>query len=164
MNLLLFYILFIILLMIPQQILADDYGNLPQSYLYKFKRAQDKIDLFLILDPQKKIEKLVKQSDTKIAALPGLIKQQEIQLANEIALKAGNDYTEINLIYNKTRTKPDQETFFALNKNSQKYQKILKSLSKHLDNNSQKTFLQVASFYEENQRQLRKMFEEDAVK
>lgn len=125
-------------------------GMLPDSPFYKLKVLRDKITLALIVDPLKKIDYLLLQTDKGILATAMLIDKNEISLAETTALKAENNYTLLTYELGKLPKKPNDIFFNKLKTASLKHQDVLQSLIKRVPQNKQKVFEQVINFSKTN--------------
>jgi hypothetical protein len=131
-------------------------GILPDNPLYKLKVLRDKITLALIANPQKKIEYLLLQTDKGILATAMLIDKGEIDLAQQTALKAENNYTLITQELFRLVKQPDQSFFDNLKTASLKHQEVLTSIIKRVPADKQLVFKQVIDFSKRNYQSIMK--------
>jgi len=125
-------------------------GILPDNKSYKLKVLRDKISLALISNPQKKIEFLLLQTDKGILATAMLIDKGEVDLAQQTALKAENNYTLIPQVLFQFTKQPDQSFFDKLKTASLKHQEVLNSIVKRVPAQKQLVFKQVIEFSKRN--------------
>lgn len=131
-------------------------GMLPDNKFYKLKVLRDKISLALISDPQSKIELLLRLTDKGILAAAMLVDKGEIDLAQETALKAENNYTLIPQVLFHFLKQPNQAFFDKLKTASLKHQEVLESIVKRVPVQKQLVFQQVIEFSKRNYQQLEK--------
>lgn len=138
-------------------------GILPDSPLYKLKLLREKIILFFITDPQKKIDYYLLQSDKGILASAMLADKKEYSLAETTALKAENNYTLLSGTLPQLLKKPDDAYFAKLKAAALKHQEILLSIVKKVPQSEQKTFLQVIDFSRRNWQTIEKYEQENGA-
>lgn len=131
-------------------------GILPGSPLYKLKVLRDKISLGLINDPRKKIDYLLLQTDKGILATAILVDKGEIDLAQQTALKAENNYTLISQELFHFISQPNQTFFNKLKTASLKHQEVLQSIIKRVPQSKQEIFKEVIDFSQRNYKQIEK--------
>ena len=131
---------------------------LPDNPLYKIKVLRDKIMEKLIIDPQKKIDYYLLQTDKQIAMVAMLVDKKASALAKETALKGENNFTELVFMYKKTSTKPDAKTLKKLQKAAGKHQEILMNSIKKVNAEDAKVLQQVINFSKTNVTELEKLF------
>lgn len=137
-------------------------GILPDHPLYKLKLLRDKITLYLISDPRKKIDYYLLQTDKGILATAMLVDKKEFDLANQTALKAENNFTLLSSTYDGYYFKengkiPDQQELLKkLKTASLKHQEVLTSLLEKTPKEKQTTFLQVIDFSKRNMESIEK--------
>ncbi len=125
-------------------------GMLPDSPLYKLKVLRDKVILFLISDPKKKIDFYLLQADKGILASAMLVEKGNIQLAQKTALKAEHNMTLIPEQIRLFQAKPQNEMFEKLIRASKKHQEILAMISEKVKGDEKQTFQTVFYFSKEN--------------
>lgn len=125
-------------------------GILPDNFLYKLKVLRDKVTVFLISDPRKKVDYYLLQADKGILATAMLVDQNKIDLAGETVLKAEHNYTLLTYELKKIPKKPDAKYFQKLKIAALKHQEVLNSLLKRVPEDKQKVFNQVLEFSKRN--------------
>lgn len=125
-------------------------GMLPDNPLYKLKVLRDKITAASILNPLKKIDFYVLQTDKGILATAMLIDKNKIDLAQETALKAENNFTLISTQLYMLPKKPNKDFFKRLETAGLKHQEVLRSIIKRVPKDKQKVFENVIGFSERN--------------
>lgn len=125
-------------------------GTLPDNPLYKLKTLRDRLTLFLISDPKKRMDFYLLQADKGILATAMLLDKRETKIANETALKAEHNMTLlVSEFY--TLTKRPEDAFFAKIKNaSLKHQEVLQDSMKKLPESDRKTLQTVFNFSKSN--------------
>jgi len=96
------------------------------------------------------------QTDKGILATAMLIDKGEIDLAQETALKAENNYTLIPQVLFHFSKQPNQAFFDKLKTASLKHQEVLESIVKRIPEKKQLVFKQVIEFSKRNYQQLEK--------
>lgn len=125
-------------------------GILPDHPLYKLKVLRNKIIASSILNPLKKIDFYVLQADKGILATAMLIDKNKIDLAQETALKAENNFTLIAPQLYMLPEKPNKDFFKRLETAGLKHQEILVSIIKRVPKDKQKVFENVIDFSKRN--------------
>lgn len=125
-------------------------GMLPDSPLYKLKVLRDKIIAASIFNPLKKINFYVLQTDKGILATAMLIDKNKIDLAQETALKAENNFTLISTQLYMLPKKPNKDFFKRLETAGLKHQEVLESIIKRVPKDKQKIFENVIDFSKRN--------------
>lgn len=125
-------------------------GMLPDNPLYKLKVLRDKIIVSSIFDPSRKIEFYIKQTDKGILATAMLIDKNKIDLAQETALKAENNFTLISPQLYMLPKKPNKEFFKRLETAALKHQEVLRSIIKRVPKDKQKVFETIIEFSKRN--------------
>ena len=131
-------------------------GMLPDSPLYKIKVLRDKLILFLITEPQKKVEFHLLQADKGISSASMLLNKGNPSLAIQTALKAEHNMTLIPEQIRLMQVKPSGSMFDKLIDASKKHQEILGGMIKKAEGNEQKSLKQVLYFSQENLKTLEK--------
>lgn len=131
-------------------------GILPDNSLYKLKVLRDKISLFLISDPLKKIDFYLLQTDKGILATAMLVDKNKIKLAEETALKAEHNYTLLVREFGSLSEKPNAAFFQRLKTASLKHQEVLLSIIKRVPADKQGVFKTVLEFSKRNLNQVNK--------
>lgn len=132
-------------------------GILPDNPLYKLKVLRDKIIVQTIMDPEKKVNFYLLQTDKGILASAMLVDQNKINLAKETLLKAENNYTILTFELKKFDKKPNAQLFKKLETASLKHQEIISSLAKRVPKEDQKTFETVLEFTKRNLQTVKKL-------
>lgn len=132
-------------------------GILPDHPVYKLKVLRDKISVFLINDPKKRIDFYLLQADKGILATAMLVDKNKIDLAGKTALKAEHNMTIITFELKKFSQKPNDEIFKKLVTASKKHQEILNSIIKRVSADNKKTFITVANFSKTNLHTIEKL-------
>lgn len=125
-------------------------GMLPDSPLYKLKVLRDKIIAASIFNPLKKIDFYILQTDKGILAAAMLIDKNKIDLAQETALKAENNFTLISTQLYMLPKKPNNDFFKRLETAGLKHQEVLRSIIARVPQDKQKTFENVIEFSKRN--------------
>lgn len=125
-------------------------GMLPDSPLYKLKVLRDKIIAASIFNPSKKIDFYVLQTDKGILAAAMLIDKNKIDLAQETALKAENNFTLISTQLYILPKKPNKDFFKRLETAGLKHQEVLRSIIARVPQDKQKIFETVIEFSQRN--------------
>lgn len=141
-------------------------GILPNHPLYKLKVLRDKISNTLINDPDKKVNFYLLQTDKGILAAAMLIDINKIDLAEETALKAEHNFTQISRMIesyyfrdqkNSSKTKA-KDLITRLKTASSKHQEVLTSILKRVPKNNQKAFENVIYFSKSNMKTIENTF------
>ena len=133
-------------------------GILPDNPLYKIKVLRDKITEMLVSDHFKKVDFYLLQADKGILATAMLVDKNNIALAEQTALKAEHNFTQISRtigLYYRENQKPTKKSetrdlVSKLKTASSKHQEVLTSLLKRVPRDNQKTFENVIYFSKSN--------------
>lgn len=132
-------------------------GMLPDSPLYKLKVLRDKITEALINDPKTKIEFYLLKTNKEILASAILVDKRKIDLALDTAYKAENNYTKITFQFWKFGNKRlDNKFYETLKTAALKHQEVLASLTKRVEGEDKKKFMQILDFSKTNLNTLEK--------
>ena len=125
-------------------------GMLPDNSFYKLKALRDKIAANFIVDPKKKIEFYLLQTDKGILASAMLVDKGKIDLAAQTALKAEHNFTLISQITSLLEKKIDVQMMELLETAALKHQEVLLSLSGRVPKEKQDIFIQISDFSKRN--------------
>jgi len=125
-------------------------GMLPDHPLYKLKVLRDKITAASIFNSLKKIDFYVLQADKGILATAMLIDKNKIDLAQETALKAENNFTLIAPQLYMLPKKPNKDFFKKIKTAGLKHQEVLRSVINRIPKDKQKAFENVIDFSKRN--------------
>lgn len=132
-------------------------GILPDNPLYKLRVLRDKLSVFFISDPLKRVDFYLLQADKGILATAILIDKNSIKLAGETALKAENNMTLITYELKRLSEKPNDQLFQRLTTASKKHQEVLKTLTERIPTEDQKTLIAVINFSRTNLQTIEKL-------
>lgn len=132
-------------------------GMLPDDKFYKLKLLRDKIIVYLVKNPIKKIEYNLIQADKTIYAGKLLFDKGNLTLAKETALKGENFYTQMVTEYkwaywygNKIPDSLNNRIKNAALKHQEVFYEMMKKYAKE----DQKTFQMLADFSKRNYQEL----------
>lgn len=132
-------------------------GILPDHPLYKLKVLRDKISVFLINDPKKRIDFYLLQTDKGMLATAMLIDKNKFKLAEETALKAEHNMTLLTYEIKRVSKRPGDEVFEKLKTASLKHQEVLASLANRVPSENQETLIRVLNFSKTNLQTIEKL-------
>ena len=125
-------------------------GILPDNPLYKLKVLRDKIIVFFISDPHQKVDFYLLQTDKGILASAMLVDKHEIELAQDTAFKAENNFTLLTQALQQFPQKPNAKFFEKLKTAGLKHQEVMNSIIKRIKNKDKKPFEEVIEFSKRN--------------
>lgn len=132
-------------------------GILPDSPFYKLKVLRNKLSMFFISDPLKRVDYYLLQADKGILATAMLIDKNKVKLAEETALKAENNMTLITFELKRVSEKPSNELFNKLKTASKKHQEVLGTLINRVPSENKKIFTTVLNFSKTNLQTIEKL-------
>lgn len=130
-------------------------GTLPDNPLYKLKVLRDKITLFLITSPSKKIDYYLLLTDKGISTTELLVKEKKFALAKETALKGENNYTLLTYLIRDKKWDIKKEQYQKVETAALKHQDVLKDIIKLTPKEDKKTFENVLYFSQQNLKEIK---------